>query len=293
MGQEIKIPFSEDAVEDIHQYLTLQDERGESVAFEVSLDKFKLVRKTTDPERLFDYRNFIKPSSKVLEIVVYNYGDSHHSDRTQLYLTDLPEEHGTDAAHNKKGKAQADNGLSGVEVEKMVNERMVLVRQEFEFNQLKKEYQTLLEQLKEKDKEIEELEDDLDKLEQEKAEMLARESPLKGVLGEVGAGVVESFIKRNPQTLAKIIPGGESLAGLLEEDEKKRLNKISLPAAQDAEVVFTEKANLVNHDPAYILVQNIRAQFNDQEFSKVLQILDVLIVDKSRLDTVHALVTEN
>lgn len=283
-------PYSEQAFENVYEYLCKESERGEPVDFDVFVDGLRVVRKTSDPEQLYQAHKFIRPGfTKVLYINIYNYGNSNHYDRTQFLFGDYSED---DLKTTPLPKADKGGGLSGIEVQRMVEDSKVQVKKELEFEYLKKDFQKLEALIKEKDKEIEELEEDVEKLEQEKAELLARESPLKGMLGEMGAGVVESLIRRNPKTIANLIPGGDSLAGFLEEDEKKRMLKLSAPASEP-EVVFTEKSSTTEQDPAIDFVRNLRSHLSDEEFSKVLQILDVIYVDRSRLNTIHALVTES
>lgn len=286
-------PYSEQAFENVYEYLRKEADREQAVEFDVFVDGLRVVRKTDDPEQLYQAHKFVRPGfTKILYINMYNYGNSNHYDRVQFHFGDVRMEDMYVTPVKSERSSKEEQGLSGIDVKRMVDDGVQQARKEMEMEYLKKEFQKLEAVVKQKDKEIEDLEADVEKLEREKAEMIARESPLKGVLGEVGAGVVESLIKRNPKTIASIIPGGDSLAGFLEEDEKKRMLRLSAPAS-DAEVVFTEKSQTNTLDPACTVILNLKKEIPPDEFSKILQMLDMLALDRSQLDAVHNLITES
>ena len=110
------------------------------------------------------------------------------------------------------------------------------------------------------------------------------------MLGEVGSSLVESFIRRNPRII-KSIPGGEALAGLLDSDNKEREADGQTEGKEEMEVSFQPKGNgsasKSDDDQIAITFMNqLKAQFIEAEFDKVLLILQTLAADKGKIDLI-------
>jgi hypothetical protein len=266
-----KEKYSAEEAERIYEYLSVYSDRGQPIQYEIIVDNFKAVRRTDDLSMFHVYENFIKPKTKSVEFLLFT-GNSNNNDKYMLYFGE-----------------DEQKGLSGLEVEKRIQDGIDREKRNWEFDQLRKENQELKNDLNEQDKEIEGLEKEIERLEREREEMISKQSPLKGVVGEIGASVIESMIRRNPKTIAKIIPGGESLAGLLEQEAKQREDESESPV-QEAEVVFTPKTaqNLKEEDKETLnLLRQIQQVFNQQEYEQVMDILDALLSDKSKISTIH------
>lgn len=267
-----KEKYSAEEADRIYEYLNVYNDRGQPIQYEIIVDNFKAVRRTDDLSMFQVYENFIKPKTKSVEFLLFT-GNSNNNDKYILYFGE-----------------DEQKGLSGLEVEKRIQDGIDKEKRNWEFEQLRKENQELKTDIQEQDREIEGLEKEIERLEREREDIISKQSPLKGVVGEIGASVIESMIRRNPKTIAKIIPGGESLAGLLEQEAKQREEDSGL---QEAEVVFTPKASAVNNSikeedrETFSLLKQIQQAFNQEEYEKVIDILDALLTDKSKITTIH------
>jgi hypothetical protein len=258
MALQSKEKYDPNKVERLSEHLRLYQEKGQPIDYEIVVDGFKVVRRTNDPAMFSMFENFIDANTKSMEILLYN-GASNNNDKTIFYFGELPKE-----------------GLSGVDIDNRIDEGVQRKLKERDYDTLKKDNEDL-------EKEVDELEKQVEQLEKEKSELVASQSPLKGVLGEIGSSLVESFIKRNPQVM-KSIPGGEALAGLIENDDK---NKSSEETSQEAEVSFTSKSALSeDHKYAIQFVDQLKTQFTREEFDKVLLILEGMSNDKSKIEIV-------
>lgn len=258
MALQAKEKYDPNKVERLSEHLRLYQEKGQPIDYEIIVDGFKVVRRTNDPAMFSMFENFIDANTKSMEVLLYN-GSSNNNDKTIFYFGELPKE-----------------GLSGVDIDNRVDEGVQRKLKERDYDALKKDNQDL-------EKEIDELEKQVEQLEKEKAELVASQSPLKGVLGEIGSSLVESFIKRNPQVM-KSIPGGEALAGLIENDDKSKSPEETSP---ESEVTFTSKSNLSeDHKYAIQFVDQLKAQFTREEFDKVLLILEGMSNDKGKIETI-------
>lgn len=247
-------------VSKLAEVLRLHHEKGNAMDYEIILDGLKVVRRTNSPELFSLFENFISADTRLLEVVFYP-GTSNNNEKHLFTF------------HEEK-----EQGLSGVEIDNRIQEHVQKERKEWEFNLLKKENQDL------KD-EVEDLEKEVEKLEKEKETIISNQSPLKGVLGEFGSSFVESFVRRNPNII-KGLPGGETLAGLIENDNKQ---KEETPQ-EDSAVSFQPKSNQPSlsedQQSAIAFVDQLKTQFAKEEFDQVLHILQAMSEEKTRIGSV-------
>jgi hypothetical protein len=260
MGLISKQKYDPAKIEKLAGYLRIYHEKGQPIDYEILIDGLKAVRRTNDPEMFSTFENFIEADSKGMEILFYNGSSNVHEKR--LFFFD----------EEKKEK-----GLSGVEVEGLVQEGIDKNEKERQYKDLQKDNAELKQKVSELEKEIEELEKEKDAFE-------ASQSPLKGILGELGSSFVESFIRRNPKIINGI-PGGEALAGLLEKQDTPNDQQSS-----ETEVNFkakSETSSVGEEDQAAIsFVHQLKQQFDRDEFNQVLIILQALADDKKKIDAV-------
>lgn len=249
-------------IERLSEHLRLYHEKGQPIDYEIIVDGFKVVRRTNDPSLFSMYEEFIDGNTKNMEILLYT-GSSYTNDKRIYYFGD-----------------QSKEELSGLDIKEQAKDE---VRQENRLSQLEQENKELItanEQLKK----------DIDALETEKDELEASQSPLKGVLGEIGSSFVESFLRRNPQIL-KGIPGGEALAGLIGTENKRPAHNEQ--DSENTEVSFKPRnspgasVDLTEEDRAAItFVNQLKTQFSKEEFDNVLLILQTLANDKSKIELI-------
>ena len=112
-------------------------------------------------------------------------------------------------------------------------------------------------------------------------------------LGELASVVVEGFVRRNPQILAKI-PGAEGLAGVIEQDNKDKANGTQQPvtetnasfkkAEDETAVVLTEE------EKGYLeFMKGIAENFDQKEITILTQIIIKLEEDTAQLKPVAEL----
>ncbi len=244
-------------IEKLAEYLRVYNEKGQPIDYEILIDGLKAVRRTNDPSMFEMLDNFITPDSKSIEVLFYN-GNSNVNEKRIFILND----------------DETDKGLSGVEVENRIQEQLDRKEKEWQYNQLLKDNAELKQ-------EVDELEKEVERLEKEKETTEANQSPLKGILGELGSSFVESFIRRNPKVMASI-PGGEALAGLIEHEDKA---KAFQEESTDSEVTFSSTSALSEeHKYAIQFVDQLIGQFAKDEFDKIILILEAMAGDKSKIE---------
>lgn len=251
--------YDQDKIDRLQEYLRQFAQSGEPIDYEIKVDGFKAVRRTKDPELFQLYESHVNANTKCVEFLLFN-GTSRHCDKYIYRFSDAPE--------------TGLNGLPEKSVRAQVQEAIQKEREKIRVEQLEVENKSLSE-------EIEELEEEIESLEGQIADIKAKQSPLNGFLGEAGSAFVEGLIKRNPQILANL-PGGESLAGLL--NEPKQLPTSNEP---ESEVSFTPKEAHSESDKAAIQFMNqVQERFTQEEFSKILALLESFAADKTQIEDV-------
>lgn len=260
-----KQKYAQEKIDKLHDYLKIYRDKGMPIDFEVLVDGFKAVRRTSDPDMFPMFESFVTPESQNLEVLFYT-GSSNNNDKHIFVFGDEPKE----------------QGLSGIEIDNRIHEGIEREKRNWEHESLKKENKQLRE-------EIAELEEDIEKLEKEREESLSQQSPLKNLLGEVGSSFVESFIRRNPRLISNL-PGGHALAGLLEnETGTEDIKPI------ESEVTFEPKdkqALSQEEERAIVFVEQLKASFTKSEFDQVMEILQMLALDKEQIKHVVDYLTE-
>lgn len=268
MALRSKEKYNPNSVEKIVNYLQVYHDKGQPIEYEIIVDGFKSVRRTNDIAMFPMFEEFVGPGTKAIEILLYT-GSSNNNDKYIFTFYDEPKD-----------------GLNGIDIKAEIDEKVQQKQKDFEKN-------LLIEQLKKDNDELEEwikdLEKEVEQLQKEKAQWEANQSPLKGILGEFGSSFLESFIRRNPKVMAAL-PGGEALAGILDEENKRREKEQQLPHPE-AEVSFKPKGEqpeqISEEDKhAIAFVNQLKTQFTKEEFDKIIIILDTLAGDKSKIELI-------
>lgn len=248
--------YSEQKIDNLYNYLQNSKEQGEAEDYEIFVDAFKVVKRTNDLARFESYSNFIQPETKAVTIVIYD----GTSPRNTKHIFTIKEDN--------------TNGLNGVDVDTRIEEKLRLEKEKWETELLKKENERLQTELSEAEAYIEELEEKEEKAKDKKFRMGDVN------VGEFASVMLEGFVRRNPQLLTKL-PGGEALAGVIEQDNADR-EKALLDKSPEPEVTFKKKSSstdstLSEEDKSYLdFIKSLKDKFDHEQMTNVMLILDVL-----------------
>ncbi len=242
--------YSEEKMNKHLEYLKMYEAEGEPLDYEILIDGMKAIRRTSNTNRFPLFSHFIHEDTQKIELFIFQ-GTSNHNDKYIYYLKDAPQE---------------DQSLG--DIDHRIEEKVKEAERKWQFTQLQERNTTL-------EKEIKDLEAEVASLEKENEAIVNKQSPLKGILGEVGASFFESFIRNNPQ-IAGRIPGGQALAGLLEKEVQ------SIPI-EETEATFKPKTANTEDEGILTFARELRQSFQQQEFASVLDILQKLAEDKTKI----------
>jgi len=249
--------YSEQKIDNLFNYLQSSKEQGEVEDYEIFVDAFKVVKRTNDLTRFESYTNFIQPETKTLTIIIYD----GTSPRNTKHVFTIKEDN--------------TNGLSGLEVETRIDEKLRVEKERWETDLLKKENEKLKTELAEAEAYIGELEEDAEKAKDKKFRM----GDLN--VGEFASVMLEGIVRRNPQMLAKL-PGGVALAGAIEQDNTERETALT-EKTPEPEVSFKKKTSstepvLSDEDKSYLdFIKSLKDKFDHEQMTSVMLILDLLV----------------
>jgi hypothetical protein len=262
----IEEAYSPDKIENLLQYLTSSKEQGAPEEFEIFVDAFKVVKRTNDINRFDCYSNFIQPQTKSISVLIFD-GTSNRNTRHKFNL--------------KEDK----QGLSGVDVDSRISEKLITEREKWDNELLKKEFAIMKKELQDAEETIDQLEAQL--------ELTKSNKPRLNEMGlvEVASVVFEGFIRRNPQMLTKL-PGGEALAGAFIQDNEEKQKLLDAPKEIEPKVSFTIEEDeaatetLSEEDKAsLVFVKKLNQAFSREQMERVFLILEILAKNHADIET--------
>jgi hypothetical protein len=259
-------------IDKLKHFLEAQAEKGQAKPFEIFVDNLKVVSKTDDPKEFDNYEFYMNEDTEKVRILIYN---SNLSPRNDQYCFQV---------QKNIGATKSLNGLG--EVENMIQEKLAARDREHEMNRLKEELEaTKLE--------LEESEEYADGLEKEIQYLKENKFKLGNInVAEFTAAMLEGFVRKNPKFLTKF-PGGEALAGFIQQDnlEKERLlsqpqqpePKVDVQKETSPEITEQEKMQLS-------IFRKIEQTFSREQAEMFNAVIHAMVEEASIIPTILELI---
>ncbi|MDO9001339.1 MAG: hypothetical protein Q7W45_16355 [Bacteroidota bacterium] len=265
-------------IDKLKLYLQTQADRNAARYYEIYVDNLKAVHKTSDIQEFDSYEDYMTEDTDRIRILVYSTNPQSPRNDQYVYRMKKQEEQKT---------IVQQQGLSGIEIENRMEEKLQTHRERWEHEALVKELEQTKQQLKESEEYAE-------KLVAELAVYRSKKMHWGNVnLGEFASVVVEGIVRRNPQMVAKL-PGGEALAGIIEDDNRERAATTPTP---ETEVSFKKKSDtpeLSEEEKGYLnFMRGIAESFDDEEIIILTQVITKLEEDSTQLKPVAELLNIN
>lgn len=266
--------YNPQKIEIVKRMLDKQAEKGSPMAYEIFVDNFKVVMKTTDLTEFDSYEELISNETKYIRINVYN--SLTETVGHTKYVFELKGE--------KKAEAGESKGLGEVEINNRIKDSLAIERDRWDKEQLNKELDRTKLLLQEAEEYIDELQTQV-----EKSKLKANHWG-KLDLGLLAGTALEGMVRKNPQWLTKV-PGFEGLAGVIEQENKEGINQVPTP---ETEVSFKKKSDspaaLSEEEKSYLSFgKSIVEEFDDDEIELLMKIVHQLSKDTTQLKPVSEL----
>lgn len=264
--------YNPQKIEIIKRMLEKQSSKGSPLAYEIFVDNFKVVMKTTDMSEFDSYEDVMTNETKFIRINVYN-SPSETISHTK-YVFEVEEK-----------KPEVNRSLGEVtDINTKIKESIAVERERWDRDQLIKELDRTKLELQEAEEYIDELSGQL-----EKAKLKPNHFG-KLDLGSLAGSAIEGVMRRNPQWLTKV-PGLEGLAGVI-VDENTNGKRIDSPT-EETEVTLSKKTDapsLTDEEKSYLeFGKQVAENFEDEEITLLAKIINQLGKDTSQLKTVAEL----
>jgi flagellar biosynthesis chaperone FliJ len=265
--------FDQLKVEKLKHFLEDMAAKGSPRPYEIFVDNLKVVPKTEEAKDFDNYEYYVNENTEKLRILIYNSAASPRNDQYCFLLQ-----------NNQVHKSV--NGLG--EIDSIIQEKIAAREREIEMGQLRSENEDLKKQLEESEEYAEQLQSQIEDQKKNKFKLGNIN------LGELASVAVEGMIRRNPQLLTKI-PGGEALAGIIEQDNLEKENK-QLPEEKETQASFQKVApntTATEEQQRYIMfLQQLEVALTEEQMQATLQILNQFVQHPDKISIVADLLNK-
>jgi hypothetical protein len=253
-------------IDKLKHFLEAQAERGQAKPFEIFVDNLKVVSKTEDPKEFDSYEFYMNEDTEKVRILIYN---SNLSPRNDQYCY-MVQRHKTEKPLNGLG-----------EIEGIIQEKLAARDREHEMNKLREELETIKEELTETEEYAKGLEKEIEHLKDNKFKLGNIN------IGELASVALEGIVRRNPQMLTKL-PGGEALAGIIEQDNRDKERVLEQPSAPESGVTV-EKAtgiDITDEEKRHLAyLRKLEQSFNKEQAEMFNSVLGAMVEEPSIIPT--------
>ncbi len=271
--EEKKEAYDPVKVDSIKDLLRLQAQRGNPYYYKIIVDDFvDAVPKTCDIERFDDHLKHLKGASE-LTVLVYKTASTPRTRLKRIFTI----------GDNTPVHIAKPIELSGLEA---LEDKM---EKRFELTLVKRDLTETQKKLSDAEEYIDELENKLEK-ERERNIVLEKERDIKDKKwGMVASGALEGIVRRNPHLLDKLGPAGETLAGIIEQDNADKEKAGQAENTSQGEATFSE-AELSEEDQHTLdFFSTMKERFGEEMLNDVMGIVEYLSTHKNEVKTVAEL----
>lgn len=257
-------------IDKLRHYLEDMAAKLQPRSYEIFVDNLKVIPRTEDVKQFDSYEYYMNENTEKIRILIYSSPLSPRNDQYCFYVQ-----------QNKHEK-----GLNGLgEIEGIIQEKLAARDREHEMN-------TLRTQLTEAKQQLEEAEDYAEDLQQELNEVKSNKFKLGNInIGELASVALEGIVRRNPQLLTKL-PGGEALAGIIEQDNQDK-RQLAETVSTETAASFQKKEDGNKLNPEHLqyipVLQQLDNSFTTEQLQIVMQVLGKFSEDPTHLTTVAEL----
>ena len=253
-------------IDKLKHFLEAQAERGQAKPFEIFVDNLKVVSKTEDPKEFDSYEFYMNEDTEKVRILIYN---SNLSPRNDQYCY-MVQRHKTEKPLNGLG-----------DIEGIIQEKLAARDREHEMHKLREELETVKEELTETEEYAKGLEKEIEHLKDNKFKLGNIN------IGELASVALEGIVRRNPQMLTKL-PGGEALAGIIEQDnrDKERVLEHSLAPESGVTVEKATGIDITDEEKRHLAyLRKLEQSFNKEQAEMFNSVLGAMVEEPSIIPT--------
>lgn len=277
--------FDQQKIDRLKSHLESMASKGTPKFYEIFVDGLKAVPKTDEPKEFEGYEDYMTPETGQVKVVIYCSGASPRNDQ---YVYSMKA---------KSNEEALDFGLNGITIKSFTTNELKQMRlQRDQRGVFNSEIKDLNAEIDDLYKELDEKKAYIEKLEKVVLEAKENGNKIGGVhVGEVLSVAAESFLKRNAKKIEETL-GVEGLSGLFTTTEENNAESKKLP---ETEVTLKKKnpsdsnTELSEQDKSFlVLFREIQKHFSQSEFDQVIEVVEKLSKDKSKIKLILDLLSD-
>jgi hypothetical protein len=264
----IEEKYDQEKIDGLKRYLQREAAKNRKKDFEIVIDGFKIVSRTSDLNEFDEYEREMRNDTSVVHFLIYDGPTTNRNMKYSFYLNEsaIPE--------------KPVNGLGSLgDIDSIIKQRLDEKEKEAELVRLREE----LEQAKEQ---LDEAEEYHGMLEKEITDLKSKRFKDNSSFGEILNAFVGSMVKKN----ASKIPGGELLAGFFTPEESKQ----ELPgAAETTKATFSKEDGpdeMTRHRLA--LITDLQQKLDEQQMVGLFTVIEHLTGKPEDIKTVIGLLNK-
>ncbi len=280
-------PYNDVKLSQFKMWLHDMVDKGDGKFIEVYVDDVKVVPRTSKIESLDDHKVYLDDTTETVKVFIYNTENSNRYTQFTFVLEKKKPVEAIVPLIQQPVQPQQAQGLSGVELENKINERLMQAltqeRERWQNELMKRDFDVCK-------KELSDAEDYIEDLEKQLSTFKSKKLHWGDVnLGDVASVIVEGMVKRNPHWVAKL-PGGDALAGLIAQESTEN----GTAEVIENEVVLKKKTpgdeGMSEEMQAQLgFLKQLESHFNQEQLDKIMLILQSFVEAPKNIDTVFEL----
>lgn len=262
----IEEKYEQSRIDSIRRSLQRETDKGRPRDFEILVDGFKIVPRTSDLNEFEEYEQEVRDTTRNISFLLF---DGPGTNRNTRYSFSF-----------QHGKPQQEQSATLGEIDQIVAQKLSDRERDYELARLRDRLAETEGQLSEAEEYAEQLQQRISQLEEEqKGKMLK--------LGDLGASVLMGILRSNVHKL----PGGEALAGYL--DIGGSTPPAQMPPPATASYSRAEELDEATRD-RLALLQQMQQRLSEQQIVGIINVIGFLTDHPELIPTVIELLqTQN
>ncbi|PWV45932.1 hypothetical protein [Chitinophaga sp. S165] len=259
--------YEQTRVDSLRRSLQRESDKGKPRDYEIFVDGFKVVPRTSDLNEFDDYEQEIRTNTRNVSFLLF---DGPGTNRNTRYSFSF---------HNNQQSIEQPATLG--EIDQIVAQKLSDRERDYELNRLREKLQEAQEQIEEAEEYSGTLQARIAELEQESKGKMMK-------WGDLGASILMGVLRNHAHKLP------QGLSGLFDLDTTPKITDGGLNESQEGRASYSKTEDFDEHTRSRLaLLEQMQQRLSEQQIIGVLNIIGYLTEHPAEIPTIIALLTEN
>lgn len=257
----IEEKFDQSRIDSLRRSLQREYDKGKPRDFEIIVDGFKVVPRTSDINEFDEYEQELTSSTRNVSFLLYNGGGNNRNTRYSFSFNTKP---------------QAEQSATLGEIDQIVAQKLSERDKDYELARLKEKLDETTSQLEDAEEYHEKLQARISELEQvQKGRMIN--------FGDLGASVLMGVLRNS----AKSSPAGQALAGFFGVDEPAVPQINGGAQSVDGQTYYSKEEPMDDQTKGNLaLLEQMQQKLDEAQMISVISIISHLVERPDKINTI-------